>query len=165
MSACATAAAYALLFPISCAFRSAVFLQDTGGMAAGGGRPVRRGTALPEAVLDGRVRAGAEQRGRCVGVAVVGSVVQRRVLPAGDGGICGGTGPRRPAADSAPRRPAAQRAHLPKPSLVAWMSSGAPAWMSARTAGRWPCFAAKCSAVIPPLCNAKAGEGSVWPRG
>jgi hypothetical protein len=44
-------------------------------------------------------------------------------------------------------------------------SSGAPSWMSALTAGRWPWRAAWCSAVALSLCNAKAGEGSVWPRG
>ncbi len=164
MGACATAAAYVSPFAHRIANCSAVLLQDTGGMAAGGGRPMRRGTALPVFVLDGRVRAGAEQRGDCVDVAVVGSPVQRR-HPAGDGGIGGGTGTRRPAADSAPRRPAAQKAHLPKRPSLFWMSSGAPAWMSARTAGRWRYIAAKWRAVIPCLCIAKAGERSVWPRG
>jgi hypothetical protein len=51
--------------------------------AAGGGRPC--GTARRSVlvvVLDGRVRAGAEQRGRCVGVAFVGRPMQRR-RPAG----------------------------------------------------------------------------------
>jgi hypothetical protein len=160
VGACATAAAYAPLLLRSCACRCAVHLQDTGGGRPAADRRVRRSTTLPVAVLDGRVRAGAEQRGRCVGVAVEGSPVQRR-HPAGDGGIGGGTGPRRPAADSAPRRPAAQKAHLALP----WMSSGAPALMSARTAGKWSWYAAQVSAVLPSLCNAKAGEGSAWPGG
>jgi hypothetical protein len=80
VSACATAAAY-LVARVCC---SAVFLQDTGG-----GRPEadRRGTALPVFVLEGRVRAGAEQRGHYVGTS---SAVQRRG-PAGGGS----TGPHR----------------------------------------------------------------------
>jgi hypothetical protein len=102
VSTCATAAAYAPLCPWRCAHSSAVILQDTGGGRPEADRRVRRGTALPEAVLDGRVRAGAEQRGDCVGVALVGSDVQRRP-PAGGGGMGGGTGPCRPAADSAPQ--------------------------------------------------------------
>jgi hypothetical protein len=39
------------------------------------------------------------------------------------------------------------------------MSSGAPARMSALTAGRWRWNTAQCSAVIEYLCNAKGGGG------
>jgi hypothetical protein len=124
-----------------------------------GGRPVRRGTALPRAVLDGRVRAGAEQRGDCGGVAAFGGPVQRRE-PAGNGGIWrrhwpASTRPRadptRPSGNPTCRQagipPAGKReSHLPEPTLV-WMCSGAPAWRSALTAGRWPKITAHSSAV------------------
>jgi hypothetical protein len=45
--------------------------------------------SVPVAVLDGRVRAGANQRGRCIGVGIACSQVQRRA-PAGTGGTGGG---------------------------------------------------------------------------
>jgi hypothetical protein len=67
-------------------------------------------------------------------------------------------------ADPPPIRPRADPPHK-RAHPLSWMSSGAPAWMSARTAGRWPWYTAQCSAVLPYLCKAKAGEGSVWPRG
>ena len=100
------------------------------------------GCSVPVALLDGRVRAGAEQRGRRGGVALVGSPVQRRG-PAGIDGNGGGTGPPR----------AHQAAAPPSTHLVrlSWMFSDAPALMSTRTDGRWPWYAAWCKAVSPPL--------------
>jgi hypothetical protein len=55
--------------------------------AAGGGWLSARATRhrVPVVVPDGRIRAGAEQRGHYVGVAVFGSEVQRRPPTAGDG--------------------------------------------------------------------------------
>jgi hypothetical protein len=89
---------------------------------------VRRGAAqrsVPVEVLDGRVRAGAEQRGCCGDVAIAGSIVQRRVS-AGNGGTGVGTG--HPAAPP-------QKAHL---MMLFWMFSDAPAFMSAWTDRRSP---------------------------
>ena len=76
-------------------------------------------------VLDGHVRAGVDERGRYIGVAIAGSCVQRRV-PAGNGGTGVGTG--HPAAPP-------QKAHL---MMLFWMFSDAPAFMSAWTDRRSP---------------------------
>ena len=68
-----------------------------------GGRPcgaARR--SVPVSVLDGHVRAGADQRGRYVGVTIGGSTVQRRE-PARNGGTVVGTDP--PARTGRTKRP------------------------------------------------------------
>jgi hypothetical protein len=112
--------------------------------AAAVGRAARRG--VPVEVLDGRVRTGADQRGRYGGAAMAGGMVQRRA-PAGNSSTVVGTGPPRPRPGRADR----PKAYL---SYLSWMFSDAPALMSARTDRR---SAAKWSAVHPHLCRQGRG--------
>jgi hypothetical protein len=108
----------------------------------------RKGTPVDG---DGHVRAGVDERGRYIGVAIAGSIVQRRV-PADNGGTEVGTAP-------PPHRPHRRpKAHLrwfwktPAPPLKAhlslfWTFTDAPALMSAAATAAWPLAAARCSGV------------------
>ncbi len=90
--ACATAAAYSLgAIPTRLIRRVAL-------PSARGHRGCPCGCGVPVAVLDGRVRAGAEQRCGYGGGGSGGSRVLWRA-PAGDGGTVVGTGPPRPRPD------------------------------------------------------------------
>jgi hypothetical protein len=130
--------------------------------AAGGGRPcgpARR--SIPVAVLNGRVRTGAEQRSRCGGVASPCSIVQRR-LPAGNGGTGGGTGPPRPHRSAAPAAPKAQKGR----PVIVLLDVQRCAGVDERADGRQMAVAHRPVQRRPAIpVQARRGRGRCGPEG